>query len=198
MFYICSTFFRDLEDGRIQDFFEVATKLATRQVAFVVGKFVHIPYTKGDIYTVYTPYYHKLATFIRNISDIAIKAMEDFIPLVLPMKKIDIVTIGYLRGSVGGLSNWGLISLSRNSLIGKEKVTKVVEEEYSLLAITRVLSQQFFGNVVFVSDVWSSVWLSNGLADYFKYWIANKVDFGRKIDRKTILFSFRFIQNGCY
>lgn len=124
--------------------------------------------------------------------------MERFIPSILPMKKIDIVTVGSLPGSLGGLSNWGLISLAPESLIGKEKVTKAVEEENSVLAITRVLLHQFFGNVVFVSDEWSSVWLNEGLADYFKYWLASKVDFARKLDRRQYIFLFRSIRNGCY
>ncbi|XP_043288508.1 aminopeptidase N-like [Venturia canescens] len=71
------------------------------------------------------------------------------------------------------MENWGLVTYRENALLhDHHSTTEAKQDVVKLLA--HEFAHQWFGNLV-TPSWWSSLWLSEGFATYFEYWINDKV-----------------------
>lgn len=71
------------------------------------------------------------------------------------------------------MENWGLIGHEVDNLINETDVDLLDKMSVTFI-ITHELCHQWFGNIV-TPKWWSIIWVSEGFAEFFGYYILDKV-----------------------
>ncbi|KAL4706800.1 hypothetical protein ACJJTC_018181 [Scirpophaga incertulas] len=74
----------------------------------------------------------------------------------------------------GGMENWGLITYREPYLMYDANNTDTFEKQFTTMTLTHESSHQWFGDLV-TFDWWDAVWLNEGFATFFGYYIADKI-----------------------
>lgn len=160
-----------LENGRICDTFETTPKMSTYLVAFAVCEFDKISYPRGHIYT--RPTYIEQVSYAASIINPIIGAIESYLEIMLPLKKLDIIVVRHMSGG-GGLENWGLILLSERRAYYEKGVSTQREKQELGTLIAHECVHQWFGDLVTL-DWWNNLWLNEGIATFVHFTILERV-----------------------
>ncbi|XP_033224230.1 aminopeptidase Q-like [Belonocnema kinseyi] len=167
-------------DGKLWTKFKTTPLMSTYLVCFTVSDFQNITNLEGN----FSLWARKnVLNSMKFAYDVALKAfpvLEDYtnIPYILP--KMDIIAIpGHDNGA---MENWGLI-VAKESDISRQAMF-----DESFLRIQKYMvhevSHQWFGNLISVAW-WNDIWLTEGLASYFHFYLGAKVN---NFPRMTDLF----------
>ncbi|XP_017792514.1 PREDICTED: aminopeptidase N-like [Habropoda laboriosa] len=88
------------------------------------------------------------------------------------MPKMDQVTLKDFSPSA--MENWGLVTYRESALLYKESETTLRTKQSITTIIAHEFAHQWFGNLV-SPKWWTYLWLNEGFATYFQYFIANEV-----------------------
>lgn len=149
--------------------------MATYLLAYAIGKFDHMEKTMMDgqlKVSVYAPPGRvSEAQFALDNACRAFIALNDYIGIEQPLKKIDIVAIPGIAQC--GIEYWGIvIGATRYLLVNNE--TMPIEKSYTISVITHALAHFWFGNLVTINSL-DDMWLKEGLAEWIAYKISKEV-----------------------
>lgn len=156
--------------------FESTNPMSTYLVAFVVSDYHFLEHDKNKNYRMYTKADSVNKT--KYALDFSVKAMEQLgivtgIPYSRYMPKMDQITIKDF--SPGAMENWGLVTYREKYLLYEDGVTPTVAKESMVTTIAHEFTHQWFGNLV-SPKWWEYLWLNEGFATYFQYYITDKVE----------------------
>lgn len=150
--------------------------MSTYLVAFVVSDYKYISHPINETYKIYTK--ADSVNDTRFALDFSVKAMEQLdiatgIKYTDNMPKMDQVTVKDF--SPGAMENWGLVTYREKYLVYTDNVTTTRTKQSMLTTIAHEFAHQWFGNLV-SPKWWEYIWLNEGFATYFQYYITDKVE----------------------
>ena len=118
----------------------------------------------------------------------AVKYFNNFFNIPYPLPKLD--TIGIPNYLVGGMENWGLITLSEGTALSTP-ATRFASQEFNYRnLLAHEVSHMWFGNLV-TMYWWNDLWLKEGMASYLSFpcvgAIYNDVDIEDKLMERNWL-----------
>ena len=102
----------------------------------------------------------------------SLRTLENFFGRQYQLLKVDLIAIPDF--AMGAMENWGLITFREQYLIYEEGVTTARTKQNIADLITHELTHMWFGNEV-TPEWWTYLWLSEGFARYFEYYITSQV-----------------------
>jgi len=167
----------NISPNKIIYVFKETIQMSSYVNSFIIAKYTYIEaVSKHNIrMRVYIP------SDIRDIScgDFALECgikMLDFIieyyGISFPYNKIDFIPIN--NTSAMGMENYGLIFYDIDYLLFDVKTSTINQRIQIAHVIAHELVHQWFGNL-FSIDKWNSLWLKESFANFFEYFIIEKI-----------------------
>jgi hypothetical protein len=149
--------------------FYTTPPIPTYLVAFVFARLhsVEAETTNKVITRVFLPVSQPLenAWFTLDLLKKAVEFFEGYFDYPLPMKKLDVVSVGGL--SFLGMENWGLL-IFHNDYVAVSEVTPLERQQRIARLVGHEVAHQWFGNLVSLRW-WRYIWLKEGLARFLEY-----------------------------
>lgn len=165
-----------IENGKYVSKFDTTPKMSTYLVAFVVSDYKSNNRTENEIeFKVWTkPHAVNQTEHALNVSVDLLKRLDDYmkIPYGNEIKKMDQVSLKDF--SAGAMENWGLVTYRETSLLVEKNVTSDRAIQGVTTTIAHEFTHQWFGNLV-SPKWWKYIWLNEGFADYFQYFITHQI-----------------------
>ncbi|KAK4878637.1 hypothetical protein RN001_011143 [Aquatica leii] len=166
----------NLGNGRIQDVYKESVIMSTYLVAFA---FIDYSYTKkrNRVRVLARRDAIRLGTadYVLNESVKLLKAMEEYTGVNYALDKLDLLGVPSHYFVDGAMENWGLITYSEHHLLYSQARSTTKDLQRCATYTAHELSHQWFGNLVTPSK-WNYMWLSEGFAAYFQYYLADVVE----------------------
>ncbi|XP_031340683.1 aminopeptidase N-like [Photinus pyralis] len=176
----------DLENGYKMDVFKETPIMPTYIVAFIVSGF---QYTKSNgIFRILAEARHTQdgsTDFVLGESTKILKSLEAYTEIQYPLDKIDMIAVPAHYYLDGAMENWGLIVFSEKYLLCPKSYSHK-DIQNCLTFTTHEIAHQWFGNLA-TQRSWNYLWLSEGFASYFQYYIADMVEPSWRIMEQYVL-----------
>lgn len=120
------------------------------------------------------------AEYALDVAAFALTLFEKLFRSPFPLPKLDLVAIPDFP--IGGMENWGLITLTETVLVDHTKSIRSLKSASEL--VTHEVSHNWFGDLVAI-DWWEGLWLKEGFASWCGYygtdarhpeWLTNETD----------------------
>ncbi|XP_017888729.1 aminopeptidase N-like [Ceratina calcarata] len=168
---------QDKQDGMITTSFKETPPMSTYLVAFVVSEykfkedkdhnFTYRVWTKANAID-QTDYALKMGMKILEQLDLYTNiSYQKYMPA-----KMD--QISQKDFPAGAMENWGLVIYRESSLLYNESSSTTRTKMSILTVIAHEFAHQWFGDLV-SPKWWKYIWLNEGFANYFQYFISHKV-----------------------
>ncbi|XP_034941475.1 uncharacterized protein [Chelonus insularis] len=168
--------------------FPQTPKMSTYLVAFVVANFDYIESQNNSLFRIWAR--KNMIQHGKYASEVGyeeLKALENFTNISFEehkLGKMDSVALPQL--SAGAMENWGIVTYRESGLLVEENVTSTFNKEAVAKVISHEFAHQWFGNLV-TPEWWTYVWLNEGFATYFQYFITDQVtETWRLMDRFVV------------
>uniref|UniRef100_A0A182W2Y8 Aminopeptidase n=1 Tax=Anopheles minimus TaxID=112268 RepID=A0A182W2Y8_9DIPT len=154
--------------------FDTTPLMSTYLVAFVVSEMKTLS-SDGELFRVFVPENMvNYTTYAHDFAVRSVRAVETQFGRQNQMRKIDLV--GIPDFAMGAMENWGLITFREDYLVYKdEEETTAAAKQRIASVITHELVHMWFGNEV-TPEWWTYVWLNEGFARYFEYYITSQLE----------------------
>uniref|UniRef100_A0A2C9GSB2 Aminopeptidase n=1 Tax=Anopheles arabiensis TaxID=7173 RepID=A0A2C9GSB2_ANOAR len=153
--------------------FDTTPPMSTYLLAFVISDFKTLSHESdrfrvfaADSKVAHTGY---ALEFLGN----SLRTLENFFGRQYQLPKVDLIAIPDF--AMGAMENWGLITFREQYLIYEEGVTTARTKQNIADLITHELTHMWFGNEV-TPEWWTYLWLSEGFARYFEYYITSQLE----------------------
>jgi len=148
--------------------------MSTYLVAFAVGEF-NIIDTKAFRVPIraYAPKEYDIehSAYALDIAGMALEILEKTFDSKYTLPKLDLLAV---PGSVGGMENWGLITLATDVQIVHPDSSAEVKT-VSAQTIVHELAHQWFGNLISIKS-WDNSWLKEGLSEWAELKVREQMD----------------------
>ncbi|XP_052903124.1 aminopeptidase N-like [Anopheles moucheti] len=161
-------------DGYSETTFDTTPLMSTYLVVLVVSEMKTLSSDK-ELFRVFAPE-NKInyTIYAHDFAVRAVRALETHFGRQNQMSKIDLV--GIPDFAMGAMENWGLITFREDYLIYEgEKETTAYAKQRIASVVTHELVHMWFGNEV-TPEWWTYVWLNEGFANYFEYYITSQLE----------------------
>ncbi|XP_041766719.1 uncharacterized protein LOC121590789 [Anopheles merus] len=153
--------------------FDTTPLMSTYLLAFVISDFKTLSH-ESDRFRVFAAESKVAHTgyaleFLGN----SLRTLENFFGRQYQLPKVDLIAIPDF--AMGAMENWGLITFREQYLIYEEGVTTARTKQNIADLITHELTHMWFGNEV-TPEWWTYLWLSEGFARYFEYYITSQLE----------------------
>ncbi|XP_017884091.1 aminopeptidase N-like [Ceratina calcarata] len=176
---------KEEKDGMMTTSFKETPLMSTYLVAFVlsnyqfkedrVGNFTYRVWTKASTIN-QTDYALKMGRkLLEQLNSYTNISYQTYMP-----DKIDQVAVKSFFLNTA-MENWGLVIYSESNLLYDEILNATRTKMDVLTNIAHEFTHQWFGNLV-SPKWWKYVWLNEGFAKYFQYFIAHKVEPELRLD----------------
>ncbi|XP_076285780.1 aminopeptidase N-like [Lasioglossum baleicum] len=181
-------------DNTITTYFERSMPMSTYLVAFIVSDYDYKKHDEDRIKIYTKPDSIHKTDLAYNFSLEAMKVLDEYteIPYFKINPKMDQVTVRDFNPSA--MENWGICTYREDFLLYEEGVSTSIDKEIVITTISHEFSHQWFGNLV-SPTWWKFIWLNEGFANYFQYFITDKV---RPTWRFMDLFPVEAMQAGAF
>ncbi|XP_050079428.1 aminopeptidase N-like [Anopheles maculipalpis] len=161
-------------DGYSETTFDTTPLMSTYLVAFVVSEMKTLS-SDQELFRVFAPENKVNDTiYAHDFAVRAVRALETHFGRQNQMPKIDLV--GIPDFAMGAMENWGLITFREDYLIYEgEEETMASAKQRIASVITHELVHMWFGNEV-TPEWWTYVWLNEGFANYFEFYITAQLE----------------------
>uniref|UniRef100_A0A182J7J6 Aminopeptidase n=1 Tax=Anopheles atroparvus TaxID=41427 RepID=A0A182J7J6_ANOAO len=152
--------------------FDTTPLMSTYLVAFVVSDFKTLSEdSRLRVFSVEGKVAH--TEYALEFLGKSLRSLETFFGHQYQLPKVDLIAIPDF--AMGAMENWGLITFRETYLIYEEGVTTARTKQNIADLITHELTHQWFGNEV-TPEWWTYLWLSEGFARYFEYYITSQLE----------------------
>lgn len=148
-------------------------KMSTYLLAFVVSDFMADNTTDGDYHVWYPKQENKPAEYALNFAPQAMEMLSNYVNRSYQLPKADFAAIPDFE--MGAMENWGLITFRSLYLLYTDWKKSIRYHQSGALLITHELAHMWFGNEV-TPKWWNDLWLSEGMARFFEYFITDKIE----------------------
>lgn len=157
-----------LEDGRKRTEFQDTPSMSTYLLAWVQHNFVFEEkmYAGVRMRHYARPAFRSVIPEKIEIVGKSVEFYNNFFKIPFPLPKLD--TIGIPNYLVGGMENWGLITLTENAALSRPSQRFGSGEVSFRNLLTHEVSHMWFGNLV-TMYWWDDLWLKEGMASYLSY-----------------------------
>ncbi|XP_024945955.1 aminopeptidase N, partial [Cephus cinctus] len=162
----------DKTDNKLWTTFKRTPIMSTYLVAFVVSDYGYVSNANGTFRVWTRKNALRGANYALTQGESALEYLEKYtlIPFAIPkMDQISIPDFFY-----GGMENWGLVAYRESDLLYEDGVNTIFTKQDVARLITHEFSHQWFGDLVSPSW-WKYIWLNEGFATYFEYYITDQV-----------------------
>ena len=154
--------------------FEESELMSTYLVAFAVGELdVMITSSYRIPIKAYTPkgYSIENCRYALDVAGISLGVLVKMLEVDYVLPKLDLLLV---PGSIGGMENWGLITLAVEFMLSAPDNTAA--DKISLTqTIVHEICHQWFGNLVTMTS-WNGCWLKEGLAEWAQLEVRNRME----------------------
>ncbi|CAL1686825.1 unnamed protein product [Lasius platythorax] len=163
----------DESDGKIWTHFEESPVISTYLVSFLVSDLRNIRNSDKTINVWSRSNAISLASFAHEVAQKAAIELERYTNhSSVQVAKIDHVALPDLSNKA--MESWGLITYREATILYNEHSSSI-DTLYRIASnIIHQSSHQWFGNAV-SPTWWTHIWMNGGLAEYFKYYITDKI-----------------------
>lgn len=155
---------RVLSDGVTEHVFAETPRMSSYLLGFAIGDFsvIHEPGNSPIPMALYAPRgKEKMGQFALEIAAYSLAFFEKFFDQKFPLPKLDLVVPPAFP--IGGMENWGIITLTDRSLIDETASLQKRQGVASLVA--HEVSHMWFGDLV-TPAWWDDLWLKEGFASW--------------------------------
>uniref|UniRef100_A0A182F8D8 Aminopeptidase n=1 Tax=Anopheles albimanus TaxID=7167 RepID=A0A182F8D8_ANOAL len=164
---------RDEKAAFVETTFRPTPLMSTYLLAFVVSELKTMS-SQDELFRVYAPEGREhQTTYAHSIAIRALRALENYFGRQNQMPKIDLAAIPDF--AMGAMENWGLITFREDYLLYQPGETTAQAQQSIAAVITHELAHMWFGNEV-TPEWWTYVWLNEGFARYFEYYITSQLE----------------------
>ncbi|XP_015607566.1 aminopeptidase N [Cephus cinctus] len=163
----------DETDNKLWTTFETTPIMSTYLVAFVVSDYGYVSNDEKTfrIWTRKNILNSTAYALTVGKSELAYLERYTSIPFALP--KIDEISIPDI--AFDGVENLGIFTYSEKELQYVDGVSTTSAKQEAATITSHEFAHQWFGNLI-TSTWWKYVWLNEGFATYFEYYITDKVE----------------------
>ncbi|KAK9296119.1 hypothetical protein QLX08_009757 [Tetragonisca angustula] len=155
--------------------FQVTPPMSTYLVAFVVSDYEYKEDNSTEMqFRVWTkPESIDQTQYALKIGRQLLEEMERYTDIKFShyIPKMDQVSL--VNFSAGAMENWGLVTYRESALLAEQNDSVVRRMRVSTI-IAHEFAHQWFGNLV-SPEWWTYIWLNEGFADYFEYFLTHKI-----------------------
>ncbi|XP_020287755.1 thyrotropin-releasing hormone-degrading ectoenzyme-like [Pseudomyrmex gracilis] len=173
------------EDGMIWTHFEKTPIMSTYLVAFVVSDYVRISNEDGTVNTwcrsAVTPY----VKYPQEVATRAKQLLTEYTNITYKVPKMDLAAVPELEFTA--MENWGLIIYRELSLSYNEESDTLYHKHHVGEVVAHEMAHQWFGNLV-GPLWWTDLWLSEGFATFFAYYILDQMYKDCRIMERSVVF----------
>jgi aminopeptidase N len=157
-----------LQDGRKSTKFEDTPGMSTYLLAWVQHNFIYEQRTMAGVRLRHyaRPSFRSVIAEKIEIIGKSVEYYNNFFNISYPLPKLD--TIGIPNYLVGGMENWGLITLSESIALSRPSQRFGTGEIAVRSTLAHEVSHMWFGNLV-TMYWWDDLWLKEGMASYLSY-----------------------------
>jgi aminopeptidase N len=112
------------------------------------------------------------AQYALSFTQKSLKFLEEYIGTSYTLPKLDLIALPEL--SFSAMENWGLITFRSDYLLFDESRSTAKTHQTISTLISHELIHMWFGNIV-TPEWWKYLWLSEGFAEYFEYYVTSNV-----------------------
>ncbi|XP_053667733.1 aminopeptidase N-like [Anopheles marshallii] len=161
-------------DGYSETTFDTTPLMSTYLVALVVSEMTTLSSDK-ELFRVFAPENKVNYTiYAHDFAVRAVRALETHFGRQNQIPKIDLV--GIPDFAMGAMENWGLITFREDYLIYEDEEETTAQSKQRIASVvTHELAHMWFGNEI-TPEWWTYVWLNEGFATYFEYYITSQVE----------------------
>lgn len=132
------------------------------------------------------------AQYALSIMSKTVKIFEDVFKIKYELGKLDMIALPDFN--LGGMENWGLITYRETALLYDKNHVSLHKKQSIANVIVHEIAHQWFGNLV-TPSWWDDIWLSEGFARYFQYYISAKVGYVRNLFQIQLRFLYNFFSS---
>ncbi|XP_053674117.1 glutamyl aminopeptidase-like [Anopheles nili] len=163
-------------DGRKLFTFSRTPRMQSYLVAWLVSDFVSerdvLTQPQLTISSWASPTSAKQLSYSVDNSKRLIRVMEEYFGVRYSMQKIDSVAIKSSDFTAGAMENWGLIMYRESAFLFDSETQNQRQQLRVANIIAHELTHQFFGNML-APKWWSYLWLNEGFATFFSYYLGD-------------------------
>uniref|UniRef100_A0A1Y9H9F5 Aminopeptidase n=1 Tax=Anopheles farauti TaxID=69004 RepID=A0A1Y9H9F5_9DIPT len=153
--------------------FDTTPLMSTYLLAFVISDFKTLS-EESDRFRVFSAESKVAHTgYALEFLGKSLRTLETLFGHQYQLPKVDLIAIPDF--AMGAMENWGLITFREQYLIYEDGVTTARTKQNIADLITHELTHMWFGNEV-TPEWWTYLWLSEGFARYFEYYITSQLE----------------------
>ncbi|XP_015604744.1 aminopeptidase N-like [Cephus cinctus] len=174
----------DKTDNKLWTTFETTPIMSTYLVAFVVSDFGYVSNDDKNFRLWTRKNILNTTAYALTVGQSEFAYLKEYTSIPFALPKMDEISIPDII--FDGMENWGLVTYSETELQYVDGVSTTSAKQEAATITSHEFAHQWFGNLV-TPKWWKYIWLNEGFATYFEFYITGKAEKSWRIMEQFIL-----------